>query len=318
MRLSALHVYPIKSCRGTELQRADVGPRGIEGDRRWMVVTPTGGFLTQRKHPRMALVEPELSEDELVIRAPGMEPLRLARDADGPTTRVDIWKDQCEAVDLGDEAAEWFSSFLDAPRRLVRQAHDAHRAADPAYVRSGSPQVSFADGYPFLLAGEASLADLNARLMDPIPMNRFRPNLVVSGSAPWEEDGWRRIRIGNLDFDVVKPCARCVITTVDQATGEKGKEPLGTLARFRRAIPGAPPGSSGNVYFGQNLIHRREGALEVGAEVEVLEVGVEAEVSEVGAEVEVLEVGVEAEVSEAGAEAKGAGGGSEGAGIGGR
>lgn len=271
MRLDDLLFYPIKSCRGTSLDRARVGPRGIEGDRGWMVVTPEGRFLTQRVHPRLALIEPGLGEAELEVRAPGMAVLRLERWREGPTLDVDIWRDRCHAVDQGDDAAEWFSSFLGTRVRFVRQSENADRPVDPDFARTPSDQVSLADGFPFLLIGEASLADLNARLAETLPMDRFRPNLVVAGGAPFAEDAWRVIRIGDLVFDVVKPCARCVVTTVDQDTGEKGKEPLRTLAEFRRDIPGAPPGSSGNVYFGQNLIHRGRGTLTAGTEVEVLE-----------------------------------------------
>lgn len=235
-----------------------------------MVITPEGRFRTQRNEPRMALIEPRLEAGGLVLHAPGMEPLRMDREAPGPAVEVDIWRDRCGAVDQGDPAADWLSSYLGGPHRLVRQADDADRPVDPAYARVATAQVSFADGYPFLLATEASLADLNARLIDPLPMDRFRPNLIVQGTGPWDEDDWRVVRIGTLEFDVVKPCARCVVTTVDQETGEKGKEPLATLARFRRNVTGAPAGSEGSVFFGQNLIHRSEGTLEVGAEVEIL------------------------------------------------
>lgn len=219
----------------------------------------------------MALIETELGSEQLTLRAPGMEPLRLERRGDGPALDVEIWRDRCPAVDQGDEATAWLSSFLGAPVRLVRQCEGADRRVDPEYARAPSDQVSFADGYPFLLAAEASLDDLNGRLPDALPMNRFRPNLVVAGSRPFEEDGWRVIRVGEIVFDVVKPCARCVITTVDQATGRTGKEPLRTLATFRSLPPGRAGREGGEVYFGQNLIHREGGTLEVGSPVEVLE-----------------------------------------------
>jgi uncharacterized protein len=270
MHLSAIHVYPIKSCAGTPMDRAAVGGRGLEGDRRWMLVDRGFRFLSQRDHPRMALIEPDLGSGELRVRAPGVEDLSLERDAGGRRLRVEIWRDRCEAVDHGDEAAEWFTTFLGIACRLVRQADDADRAVDPAYAREPTSQVSFADGYPFLLTTEASLDALNARLAEPVPMDRFRPNLVVAGSGAFAEDGWRTLRIGELELDVVKPCARCVITTVDQATGRKGREPLRTLADFRRDVPGAAAAAAESVYFGQNLIHRRAGVLDVGAAVEVL------------------------------------------------
>ena len=272
MRLASLHVYPIKSCRGTSLDRAVVGPRGIRQDRRWMLITPEGRFLSQRSRPRLALVRPTLLEDRLRVTAPGADPLEVDTEATGPELEGEIWADRCAAVDQGDEAAAWFSRFLGAPVRLVRQGARADRPVDPAYARSPGNQVSFTDGYPFLLASQPSLDDLNARLPEPLPMNRFRPSLVVEGSQPWDEDRWTLLRIGGLELDVVKPCSRCAVTTVDQDRGVKGKEPLRTLATFRKNIPGAPPGGEGEVYFGQNLIHREEGVLRVGDPVEVVAV----------------------------------------------
>jgi uncharacterized protein len=273
MRLEAIFLYPIKSCRGTPLQRGDIGRRGIRGDRRWMVADPEGALISQRDHPRMALIEPRFEEEALLVSAPGTEPLRLDLQAGGSAMEVEIWGHRCAAVDQGDEAAEWFGAFLRAPVRLVRQEDDAVRPVDPAFARSPLDRVSFADGYPFLLTGTTSLDELNTRLPEPIPMNRFRPNLVVSGARAFEEDQWTRIRIGQVDFHVVKPCARCVVTTVDQATASRGKEPLRTLAQFRRHVPGGKVDDGGSVYFGQNLIpdlDATSATLRVGDPVEVL------------------------------------------------
>lgn len=270
MKLSALYAYPIKSCRGIGLERAVVGPTGIRGDRRWMLADPAGRFLSQRSYPRLARIQPEPRPDRLVVTAPGRATLEVGLGDSGARTEVEIWDDRCRGVDEGDEAAAWFSDFLGTPVRLVRQAPEARRQVDPAFARSPGDRVSFTDGYPFLLTTRASLDDLNARLSEPLPMDRFRPNLVVEKSGPWDEDHWRALRIGDLELDVVKPCARCAITTVDQETGRRGKEPLRTLATFRRTVPGAPPGSEESVFFGQYLVHRGHGVLEVEARVEIL------------------------------------------------
>lgn len=263
-RLASIHVYPIKSCRGISLREARLGLRGIEGDRAWMLVDPDGVFLSQRRLPRMALIEPRVRGEGLEVAAPGMEPLRV--DGPGEPRKVTIWGDRCLAEDAGDEAASWFSRFLDTPCRLVRQAPAADRpvrGTEEAAVAGPEGQVSFADGFPLLLTTTGSLDDLSRRVGRPIPMNRFRPNLVVAGAEPWEEDHWRRLRVDGVDFRVAKPCIRCVITTVDQQTGQAGREPLATLGEFRRTEAG--------VAFGQNLIHLGRGTLRVGAVVEVLE-----------------------------------------------
>jgi len=262
-RVHGLYCYPVKSCGGTSLASATVGPRGIVGDRRWMVVDETGEFLTQRELHRMALVSPRLIHNGLLeLSAPGMPPLTVAPDGREDRVDVSIWSDRCVALDEGPSAAEWLSAFLEVRCRLVRFPDDATRRVDPQY---GSPndQVGFADGFSFLLTSCASLDDLNHRLAAALPMNRFRPNIVVSGGEAFEEDRWTRISIDGIVFAVVKPCARCVITTVDQRTGEASHEPLRTLATFRNV-------AGRGVMFGQNLIHEQSGVLHVGAEVAVL------------------------------------------------
>ncbi len=260
IRLTGLYVYPIKSCRGIPLQEAALGARGIRGDRLWMIVRPDGTFVTQRELPRLALVAPSFRGDDLVLEAPGMGPIVVSAAAGGTTGEVIVWRDRCRAVDGGAEAAAWLGDFLGTPCRLVRMADDFERQVDPSYAHPGD-QVGFADGYPFLLATEASLADLNSHLAEPVPMNRFRPNLVLAGSAPFDEDGWKGIRIGEVRFRVVKPCARCVTTTVTQETGIRAStEPLATLAAYRRSERGA--------LFGQNLIHDSLGVLRIGDSVE--------------------------------------------------
>ncbi len=261
--LSALNVYPVKSARGIALAAGEVGLRGLDGDRRWMVVDCGRTFVSQRTHPRLALVSVAVAGARLVLAAPGAPSLTIEPPGVGAApVDVRVWDDTCAAVPVGPEAARWLSSVLGSACELVYLPESAHRAVAP---RAGAPasEVAFADAFPFLLVSEASLGDLNGRLARPVPMDRFRPNLVVRGCAPYAEDGWRRIRIGAVTFHVVKPCSRCATTTVDQATGERGREPLETLATYRC--------SGGGVMFGQNLVHAGTGPLRVGDAVEVLD-----------------------------------------------
>lgn len=262
--LSALNIYPIKSCAGIALNVAELGPRGIVHDRSFMLVNRKGKFITQREQPRMALIRPTINLDgTLTVQAPGMPDLMIPGDPDGPRYEVTIWKYTGIAVDQGDNLAEWFSTFLGIVCRLVMFPDDVVRKVNPKYARHEQDQVGFADGYPFLLISEASLADLNTRLAQPLPMNRFRPNIVVRGAEPYAEDTWRTIRIGEVIFEIVKPCARCVITTTDQNTAERGKDPLKTLATYRLA-------TTNGVMFGQNLIHSQTGLIRVGYPVEII------------------------------------------------
>jgi uncharacterized protein YcbX len=260
--VQALYHYPIKSCRGTSLDEAIVDARGIVADRRWMVVDAGGNFLSQRELPRMALVEPHLSDDILEVTAPGVEPLVVALGPSGQQVDVTIWGDRCVAVDEGEDAARWFTTVVGVPCRLVRTSDTDVRRVDATYA-GPSDQVGFADGFSFLLTSHASLDDLNRRLPEPLPMNRFRPNIVIDGATAFEEDSWRTIKVGAITFTVAKPCARCAITTTDQLTAERSKEPLRTLATFRN-VPGR------GVMFGQNLIHHDTGVLRVGDTVEVI------------------------------------------------
>ena len=261
--LRGLYHYPIKSCRGTPLTEAVVGVRGIVADRHWMVVDATGNFLSQRELPRMALIAPRLSSGAMEVSAPDMRPLSVRMGNNGSPTEVTVWDDRCAARDEGGDAAAWFTAFLGVPCRLVRMPDDEIRRVDQTFA-GPDDQVGFADGFSFLLTSRASLDELNRRLPTPLPMNRFRPNIVIDGVEPFEEDGWNHIRIDGITFTVAKPCARCAITTTDQNTAERSKEPLRTLATFRH-VPGK------GVMFGQNLIHDRTGVLHVGAVVEVID-----------------------------------------------
>ena len=240
----------------------DVDARGPLHDRHWMLVTPEGRFLTQRELPCMALVLPKIVDDGLLLHAPGMFDLEVVAESD-EELQVQIWRDTCTARVMSPAADQWMSDFLGVSARLVYLSPESTRQLDPAYARSGD-QTGFSDGFPFLLISQASLDDLNRRMGLNLPMERFRPNLVVSGCEPYAEDGWKRIRIGELSFRVVKPCSRCVIPTVNPETGEReGNEPLKTLMIYRK--------EGNNVYFGQNLIHDGTGYLETGMTVEVLE-----------------------------------------------
>lgn len=261
--VAALIYYPIKACRGFEVDSTFVQRMGLEGDRRMMVVRPEGGFLTQRDYPRLALVTPSISNEKLTLSTPGMEDLTVSIQKSGPTRPVDIWRSQgVQAIDQGEAAAEWFSDWLGTSARLVHIAAGYIRRINENYAVNADDHTGFADGYPILLASEVSLADLNTKLERPVPMNRFRPNLVVRGCEPFAEDTWSRIRIGETELAVVKPCARCVVTTIDKETLTKSKEPLKTLASFRTQAGGA--------MFGQNVIPLNEGRLRLGMSVEIL------------------------------------------------
>ena len=263
VHLDGLYVYPIKSAGGVLLEASDVDGRGLRHDRRWMLVDGAGRFMSQRRFARMALIRTRIEADHLVVDAPDMPSLEVPfLPQGGRLLRARVWNDLVQTQPVGGGADRWFEEFLGVRCKLVYLPDKSVRPVDPDY---GGPddRVSLADGFPFLLISEASLSDLNARLERPVPMNRFRPNLVVRGCEPFAEDYWRVVRIGQVSFRVVKPCARCHITTVDQRTAEVGREPLRTLARFRRA--------GSRVLFGQNLIHDEKGTLRAGDPVEVVQ-----------------------------------------------
>jgi uncharacterized protein len=258
--LSGLYVYPIKSCAGIPVQSADLSATGLRHDRSWMLVDETGEFMSQRAHPRMALISIRFSAEHLIVSAPGMEELEIPLYPQAESSiDVRVWGDTNRGELVTEEANRWFTEFLKFPCRLVHKPEDDPRLVDSSFAESGD-QVGFADGFAFLLISEASLEDLNMRLEDPLPMNRFRPNFVVKGCGPYAEDGWSRLRIGSVPFRVAEPCPRCAITTVDQETGTRGKEPLRTLATYRKF--------EGEVFFGRNLIHDTLGTVSVGASVE--------------------------------------------------
>jgi hypothetical protein len=264
-QLAALRIYPVKACRGLSLETSEVDRFGLALDRAFMVVgAGDGRCLTQREEPRLALIAVALSRGALTLSAEGAGSVRIGLvPEDGPRRPVQVWLHAGDGVDQGDAAADWLSELVGRPLRLVRIPPEHARRVNPE--RAPQPAfTSFTDGYPFLILSEAALVALNARLAAPLPMERFRPNLVVAGCEPHAEDGWRRIRIGALELALVKPCDRCAVTTVDPATGKRsGTEPLHTLARYRR--------SAGAVLFGQNAVASGSGRLAVGMPIEVLE-----------------------------------------------
>lgn len=263
-RLSGLFIYPVKSCRGHALRESAVDAWGLVHDRRYLVITPDGQFLTQRALPRMALIETELTATGLVLASPGHGSVTVSpADAAGPLAAT-VWKNTVTADDCGAPAAEWLTRFLGTPARLVRMGASYDRPLKPSKARPGDV-VSFADAYPFLMLSEASLADLNDRLIatgaEAVPLDRFRANLILTDCAPFHEDTRTTFRLGEITFRQGGPCARCLVTTTDQTRGERdGPEPLRTLATYRR-----DPEKPGDVNFGANIIHEtKSGRLRVG------------------------------------------------------
>jgi uncharacterized protein YcbX len=271
MSLREINRFPVKSCAGNSPTSAVVEPWGLAGDRRWLVVDEDGVALTAREHRELLHVTPVVRSDGgLELTAPDLPALAVPAPLPAGHVTVSVWRSRLLAVPAGPEADAWFSKVSGVPARLVHLDDPTQRPTNPAFSRPGD-RVSFADGYPVLLATDASLAELNRLIAlgprpheGPLPMIRFRPNLVVAGSAPWEEDGWRRLRIGAAIFRVVKGCDRCAITLTDPQTLHRGKEPIATLARYRRW--------DGETWFAMNLIPDTPGAVvQVGDEVEVLE-----------------------------------------------
>lgn len=270
LSLSSIHRFPVKSCRGESVDSAVVEPWGLAGDRRWMLVDEAGSAITAREANRLLLVHPELTAGGLVVAAPDLPTLTVPMPDPRTQTPVDLWKSELTAAPAGPEADAWFSKVLGQPARLVYLDDPTRRATSPEFSEP-SDRVSFADGYPLLVATEASLAALNDVVAErsegahpPLPMTRFRPNVVIAGSQAWAEDDWRRIRIGDSVFRAVKGCARCVITTIDPDTAVREKEPIASLARIRRW--------DGATWFGVNLVPDTAGVtIRVGDEVEVLD-----------------------------------------------
>jgi len=262
--LTGIFIHPIKSTRGLPLTQVKVEPMGLEHDRRWMLVRPDGSFITGRESPSLVRVSAVPTDEGLHLSAPD-QPDLLVRPliAAAPRMEVTIWKDRCTAARAGEAADRWFSQYLGEPVLLVSVDAWMERPVDPQYARK-EDQVGFADAFPLLLLSRASLEELNRRLPRPVTVEHFRPNLVVEGCEPFAEDGWKRLRVGKAVLEIAKPCSRCVFTTVDPLTGVKATdgEPLRTLSGFRRR--------DGKVMFGQNVLVRRPGMIQVGDRVELL------------------------------------------------
>ncbi len=265
--VSAIYTYPIKSTHRVPMDEARIEPWGLTGDRRWMIIDADGVFVTQRRLPRLATVQATHEPDGgLSLNAAGMPALRVPPPETGEHREVRVWEDDLPALAAGPDARAWLGELFDTDLRLVYLDDPMRRRVDEKY---GQPQdrVTFADRFPLLVTTEASLDALNVYLDEPLPMHRFRPNVVISGTAAWAEDGWKHVRIGELDFRAAKYCARCVVTTTDQESGARGagnddrREPLRTLARLHR-VDGKP-------VFGDNLIPDGTGTIRVGDEVTV-------------------------------------------------
>ena len=267
LQLSSIYRFPLKSSKGESLSQVRLDTLGVEGDRRWMLVDEASGrFLTQRTHPHMSQLSALWNANGgLTLKADGFEALEVpVPQADSDLRGVTIWRDTLRVPDAGDEAAGWLSRFIGQHVRLVHVPLARARTTESGYGRDDD-KVAFADGYPLLLIGQASLDDISDKVGRPLEMLRFRPNLVVSGSAAFAEDGWKRVRIGEVEFRVVKSCSRCILTTIDPHTGQRDaqREPLNTLMSYRK--------QEGGTMFGQNLVNDSHGLLEVGMPVTVLE-----------------------------------------------
>jgi uncharacterized protein YcbX len=266
--LTAIHIYPVKALGGISLETSALTPRGLKYDRRFMVIDADRRFVTQRDVPKMATVWVELGNDDLTFSAPDMDSVSVpAEPATQRSRRVQVWSSEVAAHTVSAEADAWLSQYLDFDARLVYMPDSSARPISPEYARDGEI-VSFADGYPLLMASEESLADLNARLVNSggkaVPMNRFRPNLVIKGGPAFGEDRVGEIRVGDAIFRAVKPCTRCEVTLIDQASGEvRAPEPLLTLSTYRQSPKG--------VMFGMNLIPVNDAPVRVGDKVTLAE-----------------------------------------------
>ncbi len=269
-RISEIWIYPIKSLAGVRLNTTVVKQKGLQYDRRWMLVDKDGRFLTQREHPKMALFNVAMTNDYLTVSALANttnaidQSIRIELNAEvpGSFSRVVIWDDEVDAVEVNSEYSAWFSKQLDIECRLVFFQEESRRDADPDYAKNNE-QVSLADGYPFLIIGQSSIDELNRKLKEKVSIKRFRPNFVFSGGLPHEEDSWRNFMIGSVNFEGVKPCARCVLITVNPETGEGGVEPLKELSTYRK--------KNNKIYFGENLLARSYGEVSEGDVIEVID-----------------------------------------------
>jgi len=263
LHLSEINIYPIKSLGGMSLQSAQMEDRGLQYDRRWMLIDDEGTFITQRKHFELSQLQVNIAEGRLTINHKTRFDQNISFDLEeqtGANITVKIWDDISKGVEVSREVSDWFSNFMKIKVRLVKMAPTENRLVDPRYA-TDHEVVSFADGYPCLIIGQSSLNALNEKLAEPILMDRFRPNFVFTGGEPHLEDQFNSFSLGDIAFTAVKPCARCVLITIDQQTGIKGQEPLRTLAKYRTF--------NKKILFGQNLIHSGSGIISVGDELKI-------------------------------------------------
>jgi uncharacterized protein YcbX len=261
--ISGLYIYPVKSLAGIAMNEVALCPTGFVNDRRWMLVDREGRFISQREHHDLCLFLPHYSPDGFMIRYQSDELLLPFTIDNGERIAATIWDDTVEAIVAGDSINEWFSTRMNRPVRLVYMPDESKRSIEDKYKVSNDDVVSFADGYPVLAIGEAALALLQSKVQEELPMNRFRPNLVFTGGNAHDEDTWKHFSINGLDFYGVKPCGRCVITTIDQQTGKAGMEPLKTLATYRR--------QEQKILFGQNIISPANGSIRIGDPIAIIE-----------------------------------------------
>lgn len=265
LTVSELYIYPIKSLGGIALNKASLIERGFEHDRRWMLVDADNKFLTQREVNAMAFLKVQIAAEGLLItniNTPGEQLLVPFEPTITETEMVDVWSSRCRGQRVSDEVDAWFSKQLGFPCKLIYMPDTTRRYVDGRYAHN-KEITSFTDGYPLLLIGQASLDDLNSRLEVPLPMNRFRPNIVFTGGTPFQEDYMKHFDINGITFFGVKPCARCVMTTINQQTGEKAKEPLKTLSTYRL--------KNKKILFGQNLLHQGTGIISLGDTITIHE-----------------------------------------------
>jgi len=262
MKVKELYYYPLKSGKGIQVDRFEVGATGPLFDRHWMVVGPKGLFFSQRKDPKMALITPKVENGQLILNAPDMPELVVPKEASGSSITAQLWDARPEVIEISTECSDWMSSFLGKECMLVMKDPNHVRLVREDFRVLPDAQVDFPDGFPFLLTSHKSLEDLNQRLDQQVPMNRFRANIVIDGLEPYAEDHWKEFRIGSHRFYMARPCSRCVMVNVNQDTGEKAAEPLKTLMAYRKIDT--------KIVFGVNLIHSEPCEISVGDSVELI------------------------------------------------
>ena len=264
LTVSSLHIYPVKSLAGITVPEARLTDRGFEYDRRWILVDDNNQFLTQREIPGMALVKVEIQKETMTFLHQQFLTSTLVIPLKPESTKlhlIQVWDDQCQVLHVSKKADEWFSDMLSYPCRLMYMPDHSPRPVDEKYAIDNN-LTNLSDAFPIMMIGQASLDDLNARLEMPLPMNRFRPNIVFTNGSPYEEDEMEMFKVGGMEFYGVKLCGRCNITTIDQQTSIAGKEPLRTLSSYRKR--------NNNVYFGQNLLYKGEGSIRTGDTIDVV------------------------------------------------